>query len=98
MPDKCEAHDACIGRIHDTLDEIRDEIRKGNDEVRGLLHEGALVHTRHEMRIAQCEEKIGTSGTDWKGLFVRLGFGLLEKGVILVLGMAYWAHMNGFGK
>lgn len=105
MSDKCSAHDACIGRIHDTLDEIRDEFRKTHDDIRNeirsthleikdMLHNGSLVHANHEMRISQMESR----GIDMKTRFVNLCFGLLEKGIIAIIIAAWWAHNNGFGQ
>ena len=101
MPDKCEAHDQCIGRIQDTVSGLRDEMHQLGIELKEMLHDSALLVTRLTMRLEQCEKDLhackGGRDVNWRVLAARTAFGLVEKGVLVLLAMAYYAHRTGFG-
>jgi hypothetical protein len=48
-----------------------------------------------ERRIVRVER---AGGWNWRGNILRLGIGLLEKGILIVFAMAWWAMMNGYGR
>lgn len=101
MGDKCEAHDQCIGRIHDTVAGFRDELHQLGLELKEMLHDGALLTTKLMMRVEQCENELRHIKTshdvNWRALAAGMAFGLVEKGVLVILAMAYYAHKSGFG-
>ena len=102
MSDKCSAHENCMDRIHETMGELRDDLHKGVSEIKDLLHAGAILHTRLDMRIEQCEGEIqrlrAKKQTDWKAMTLNLLFGLVEKGIVVLIAMAYYGHKQGWGE
>lgn len=91
MAELCDAHDKCLGKIDDSLDELKD-----------MLRDGTIRFAEHEMRIQNLEKELlaikqSMGGWNWRGNLLRLIVGLVEKIIIIVAGMAYWAHLNGFG-
>ena len=101
MPDKCDAHDQCMGRIQDTISSLRDEIHQLGIELKEMLHDGALFTTKLMMRLEQCENELrhvkASRDVNWRVLAARTVFGLVEKGLLVLLAMAYYAHRTGFG-
>ena len=109
MTDKCASHDECIGRIRDNLDGFRDELHQGIGEIKEMLHDGAIIHTKLIMRLEHQENEIRECwaeivkmkeeyhGVNWKDRAVGMCLGLLEKLIVVIGAMAYWAHTKGWG-
>ena len=101
MADKCETHDQCMGRIQDTISDLRDEIHQLGVELKEMLHDNALFTTKLMMRLEQCENELrnvrASRDVNWRVLAARTAFGLVEKALLVLLAMAYYAHRTGFG-
>lgn len=102
MNDKCDAHDSCIGRIRDDVGSFREDLHTLGVELKELLHAASLSGAMLAMRVERCENEISSlkqgRGVDWRGLAASMCFGLVEKGILVILAMAYYAHKSGFGE
>jgi hypothetical protein len=49
-----------------------------------------------ELRIDRIERSGG--GWNWRGNVLRLCVGLVEKGILIIFAMAWWAVINGYGR
>lgn len=91
MADRCDAHDKCMAEAREEIGRLKDR----NSDV-------CIKLATMEMRLVAMEKDIeairrSLGGWNWRGNIMRLFIGLIEKGIIIIVGMAYWAHINGFG-
>lgn len=110
MSDKCQSHDQCFARLTDSLEGIRSEVRDGMDEIRDRLRDGqvsfATIRLRQEtqdqenayIRQEIAHLKMAQGAWNWRANLARVLTGLVEKGIIIILAMAYWAHVAGYGR
>lgn len=96
MPDHCPDHYTCI-------DSLKKELHDGFAELKDMLRDGSIVHAKLQLEIGRLDAELrslkeANAKIDWQGALFKLGMGLLEKGVIVIFGMAAWAAMNGYGK
>lgn len=99
--DKCDSHDDCFRRLYKKVDGMDDKLDRLFGELHNRLHDGDVRFVQLEMRLAQCEKTLASSVSgrfDIKQKLMSTAFDVLKLVIIGVLGAAYWAVINGYGK
>lgn len=98
---KCDSHDDCFHRLYTQVEGMDDKLDRLFGELHNRLHDGEVRFVQLEMRLAHCEKTIASSVSgrfDIKQKLVNTAFDVLKLAIVGILGAAYWAFMNGYGK